>query len=67
VPFALVLSGGSADEVDGLGCEVADIEQQLIVGVPDAGAELGGAIEQQLGTTGLGAATPAMSDPSPSF
>lgn len=63
-----VPAGGSPGDVAdrGCGCETA-AEQQVIVGVPDGGVELGEAIEQQAGTTGFGAATPAMSEPRPSF
>ena len=50
--------GGCELEVDGA-------EQQVAAGLPDKGV-LAGA-EQQLGTTGLGAPTPAISEPRPSF
>lgn len=43
----------------------ADIEQQLALDVPPVVLEPDAA--QQLGTTGFGADTPAISDPSPSF
>jgi len=49
--------------VGGFGVDVA--AQQLVAGV--AGAGPAGLAEQQLGTTGFGAPTPAMSEPSPSF
>jgi len=61
----VVVALGDAPDgcVDGFGVEVA--AQQLIAGVAGAGAA--GLGEQQLGTTGFGAPTPAMSEPSPSF
>lgn len=49
--------------VCGFGVDAA--EQQLTAAVADEG--VAGLAEQQPGTTGFGAPTPAMSEPSPSF
>lgn len=66
-----VPSGVLADPADGVeDCVWGAVEQHIRVGlsagdVVGAGDDAG--IEQQPGTTGLGAETPAMSEPSPSF
>jgi len=66
-PLVLVLAEPAGGVVDcGWGAELA--EQQLMGDVePPAGLKPDDAMEQQLGTTGFGADTPAMSEPSPSF
>ena len=58
-------AGCAADP--GCVCGVDDIEQQDAAGLSPGNVEPEGAIEQQLGTTVFGAATPAMSEPRPSF
>ena len=66
-----MLAAALADPAGGgVDCVCGAAEQQVVVGLSAGGvvvAEDVGVIEQQFGTTGLGAETPAMSEPSPSF
>jgi hypothetical protein len=61
---ALVAALGDVPADDCFGGFDADVAEQQLV---EAGAELPGPAEQQPGTTGFGAPTPAMSEPRPSF
>lgn len=55
-----------ADPEGAKGCAAGAARSEDGAAVEPEGVELAGA-EQQFGTTGLGAETPAMSEPSPSF
>jgi hypothetical protein len=55
-----------AGGVDDWGC-AGEAEQHVVAGLSPDGGELGFAIEQQLGVIGLGAETPAIGEPRPSF
>jgi hypothetical protein len=52
---------------DDCGWGDGEAEQHVIAGLSPDGGEFGCAIEQQLGVTGLGAETPAIGEPRPSF